>query len=592
MGWKRIILGISLGLWCLIAIVPFASRTHYLPLPQWWAEMETVWLALGCAGLAILAAWSKLRLTHVSLWCIVLGLLWALQTFTVPLVFPGLNYTVSMAWGVLALLALGTVTLREVFGAESLTLWLARALVLGACVQSVIGFIQLSGWAPFTHGFLFYDSAHPATNIFGHLGQRNQYAHYLMWGVIALLYLYAVGRLAGWKLFALTVWLAILLASAGSRTILLYEFGILLLGLIWHWRARSLASARLVKGIIGVCIIITAMQFLFPLINLLISQLSPQYDDLQRESGLARLFSHNEGLSSRRLAEMHKAWLVFQQLPWWGAGWSQFGAHSVQLHLLPLFAHAGVNSGLFLNAHNLILQLLAEMGGIVSCIVLFGLVWLILPYFRKTATMEGFLPLACLTVTIFHSFLEYPLWYFYFLAMAIIFLSLAPSSGYPMHSVLKWGAVAGGIALATVSVKSLPTYYHLTELYGPTNEKVKDARHQQQLIAIIRSEPLYAFHALYTLDDYLVVTPESRDAVGDWIIKMAAIRPYPNVLLKQAQLEALNGEPQKAVYTMQKALASFPTYARYFLYELERGPKAWAPLRALCQASIAQLARH
>jgi hypothetical protein len=54
---------------------------------------------------------------------------------------------------------------------------------------------------------LFYDSSHPTTNIFGHIGQRNQYAHYLMWSVVSGVYLFAVDRLARGWLALLVIWL-------------------------------------------------------------------------------------------------------------------------------------------------------------------------------------------------------------------------------------------------------------------------------------------------------------------------------------------------------------------------------------------------
>ena len=77
-------------------------------------------------------------------------------------------------------------------------------------------------------------------------------------------------------------------------------------------------------------------------------------------SGVERLAANSDGMGARRLAEWGKAWLVFREAPWFGAGWSQYAYHSVRLQLLPQFVDSGVNSGLFSNAHNLVFQLLAE----------------------------------------------------------------------------------------------------------------------------------------------------------------------------------------------------------------------------------------
>ncbi|XLM23360.1 O-antigen ligase family protein, partial [Chromobacterium piscinae] len=98
-----------------------------------------------------------------------------------------------------------------------------------------------------------------------------------------------------------------------------------------------------------------------PLFNHLISLLT--HSDVENASGVARLAANGDDMGARRFAEMHKAWLTFKAHPLWGVGWSQYAAESVRLQPLPQFAAAGYNSGLFTNAHNLVMQLLAEMGG-------------------------------------------------------------------------------------------------------------------------------------------------------------------------------------------------------------------------------------
>jgi O-antigen ligase len=94
---------------------------------------------------------------------------------------------------------------------------------------------------------------------------------------------------------------------------------------------------------------------------------------------------------------------------------------------LPQFASAGFNSGLFTNCHNLILQLLAEMGLPITLAVVGGFAWVVWPFFSERAEAEGMLALGCMAVTLIHSMLEYPLWYLYFLAMLVVFASMSPA---------------------------------------------------------------------------------------------------------------------------------------------------------------------
>ena len=103
---RSLLAALALALWAAIAAVPFLSRIHYLPLPQWFGEMNVVWLTLAALlplalrdGLATFGA-----LPRTSLWLLLLALVWAVQPLWVPLAFPGLNAATAWAFAALALL--------------------------------------------------------------------------------------------------------------------------------------------------------------------------------------------------------------------------------------------------------------------------------------------------------------------------------------------------------------------------------------------------------------------------------------------------------------------------------------------------------
>ena len=230
---------LALFAWALIAIVPFASRVHYVPLPQYFGEINVVWLT-ALAGACLLLAGQGLRqLPAAAVWMLGLAAYWQAQVWLVPLVFPGLNSATALAFVALAVLALVTAQLKLYFGISKVLTALAWALVAGAIVQSLIGFCQLTGLAQVMGGVLFYDHSHPTTNVFGHIGQRNQYAHYLMWGLLCGVYLHVTGQMSRKWLIVLTLWLSAMLAWAGSRTVLLYLVAEVALAGIWYWRART-----------------------------------------------------------------------------------------------------------------------------------------------------------------------------------------------------------------------------------------------------------------------------------------------------------------------------------------------------------------
>lgn len=584
-------LSIATLLWCLLAIVPFASPIHYLPLPQWWGEIMTVWLALG-AGL-LLACNGTLfeRLPRTAIWCFALALVWALQPRWVDLLFPGMNYATSLAWVAMAFLAAVTLTLREELGLARLTQWLAWALMAGALVQSLIGLTQLTGLATVLDGVVFYDSAHPTTNIFGHIGQRNQYAHYLTWGLVAGVYLFAIEKLRGRWFLLWSIWLSLMLACASSRTVLLYLVALTLVGIVWHARIRTAASRRLMLSMLLACGLVVAAQFSMPYVNQALAYVT--HSQATVSSGVERLASNGDDMSSRRFAEMRKAWMVFRAHPFYGVGWSQFAQQSVTLQALPQFASDGMNSGLFTNAHNLVLQLLAEMGAPITLLVLFGCLWSIWPYFSQKAQIEGTLPLACLSVSLIHSMLEYPLWYLYFLAMVVVFCALAPmperDRGNDVGVLWRMVLFAGLAALFVFSVISVRHYQELVALYSPSNNPAIDEPRIARLGQIADQEPLYAFHALYSLDNYIEGTPENLAQKQRWTERLAAFRPYPDVLMKKAEMQALTGHEADAEHTLGLALASFPTYAHDFIDDLQDGPASWEKLRQMSSDAYARL---
>jgi hypothetical protein len=123
----------ALLLWSAIAVLPFLSRLHYLPQPQWWGEVSVVWLTLAawlCSRPGPRAVWPR-----ATFWMLALALVWSTQGEWVRLDFPGLNQVTALAFIALALLAGVTAHLRERFGVTVIIRTLAWALLIGALLQ-------------------------------------------------------------------------------------------------------------------------------------------------------------------------------------------------------------------------------------------------------------------------------------------------------------------------------------------------------------------------------------------------------------------------------------------------------------------------
>jgi hypothetical protein len=95
--------------------------------------------------------------------------------------------------------------------------------------------------------------------------------------------------------------------------------------------------------------------------------------------------------------------------------------------------------------------------------------------------------------------------------------------------------------------------------------------------------PLFAYHALSTLDDYLTADKSNLTQKLQWEERLTAFRPYPDVMMKKAQMLALAGREAEAKATVATALASFPTYAKDYLDEIDEDVPQWQPLREVAQ---------
>ena len=582
MSFQRSLTLLAMLALCLVSILPFASPIHYLPLPQCFGELSVVWLLLA-AVIFLLPSGAVFRhMPRCAWWCLAMGLLWAGQTFWMEILFPGINYGTALAWLASALLATVSVSLREEMGERWFAVWLAWALLVGGLMQSTIGIAQLTGQA--REFSFFYDAAHPTSNIFGHLGQRNQYAHYLMWSIIAGVYLYTVEQLPRWSLNIFVSYLALMLGWSGSRSILLYLLALSGLSVLWHWRICSVESRRMLRAMCQACLVILAIQIALPWCNQLMSFLSNE--PLNIPSGLARLAPSGNEMGSRRFSELYKAWLSFLSHPLTGLGWSQFASESMRLQLLPQFARSEFNSGLFTNPHNLLLQLLAEMGGVATVLIVGGFVWVMKPFFHHSATLEGMFALGCMVVTLTHSMLEYPLWYYYFLAMLVIFSTMSPQASKKLSIQLRLPLFAALVWVGWLSISSLSMFWELVSLYTPTHDINRDKSRMARLIEITDTQPLFAYHALYTTDNYLTVGSAQLQQKLDLAHRLTAFRPYPEAMLKRAQFELLSGKQEQAEQTLRTTLASFPTYANVFLATLDDSRREWDTFRTIINLNI------
>ena len=393
----------------LLLIVPFAISGHYAVYSSLYQDFVVVAFSLLIVLLATMAKSLKVSAPRVSYVLLAMAGYWLLQPLFTDVIYIESNIKASIVFVLLAAVAW---SIHSVIDRTQLITVIAWSLLIGTSIQAVVVVIQAIG---IEVSFLGIFNVRADSGIKGQLGQRNLLAHYLCWGIVAGSYL-TVQRGNGFYLTAtLTVIIAVILGLVDSRSILLYGTAMLIIALLQILYSRKFLKSSKLLFVISALILVP--QVLMPLI---LSSL-----DSATQTGLQRVLS--SGSDTARGYELKKALLGFMQTPIFGQGWNEstFQAFSRALDIMPLDLHQ--QEKLPEHSHNVISELLVEMGVIGTLIVVVGTIWALIPAIRTSLKFESAFILALLTITAIHSMVEYPLWNTFFLMAVVLFLTTIPN---------------------------------------------------------------------------------------------------------------------------------------------------------------------
>ena len=443
------------------------------------AKTGTMLLAATLWSLVLIAAAATGRLPRLgtAVWGFVaLAAVIAAQTLAGRLAYPGQGWmAVLLLLGAALVAGLGLALSRQ-------TGWLrlaAAALLAQGLAQAAIGLVQFVLWqSPAlgqwfnAHAPWFYQivSFPGDGRIYGNLRQPNHYATAVALGLAGL---------AGWapRLRPRTVWafcamLAWALVVSGSRTGTVHVVVVALLVLLavpGAWRSaawRPLLAAPLLYAAWWLGLHVA--------------------DHLKWISYLDAVTRQIDQPVNARAIIWRNAWQVFQMHPVTGWGWGQIGWGLEQttlagrLHPLPL---DNID-----NAHDLILQLLAETGlaGTLP-VVIAALAWLwqiaqpwragLAGAARRIAALPALLAVAFIGL---HSLVEYPLWYVYFLLVFAFVLGWSEGATAPAKQVIaprrslalqRGAGIAAGILALLLTAKAALDYARTAEIYSGDAEQ-------------------------------------------------------------------------------------------------------------------------
>ncbi len=546
----------------LIGVIPLLVP-HYGLATSFYSEWVAFVLGLAaCFPLLSKNFWLHLAIPQSAVWLFVLVALIALQ---VPLVghayatqawLPG----IYLAWA--SVLVILSVWIREQLGIERSLAVFAWVLVAGGALSAAIGiaqYVDVTGVLAF-----LVDAKGPS--IHGNTGQRNHFATQIALASFALVYLRAENKVNRGLAMLLLAIFALVLTASSSRAAAVYLVAGFLLALFSYRAARTIIHRRLLRGTALLLALFLLFQHLLPPLNdgyrYLLAAMGFDVSGLDMLVTMQR--SASDGIDVR-LSEWHKAWLMFLESPLWGVGIGHYGWHSFNYQALPEFA-AISKPDLFNHSHNLVLQVLAELGiaGLLALILL-GIAWLrqVLPLWKDPS---HWLLLTLATVLLLHSNVEYPLWYSYFLGIAAILLGLGDRSSVKIKFTPSLGRFAAGATLVLSGAILLVTFQGFQHI-SHSSALVLTSTPQQatETLQAISKNPLLTPWAEATISYHVAPDKSALDRQLAMTTRVMEYRPSPLAVNRQIVYLALAGKTAEAHALMEKSYVAytsdFPKYA-------------------------------
>ena len=559
-------------------VLPFLYNQHYPPLPAFYPEWGAALLGL-CAMFLLVARWRQPEIPRIAVLPLGLALIAWVQFALgrVTYLEQALLFTLFMLWA--ALLAVLGFRLREELGLPVLATVLAASLLLGAELNALVGVLQHYSVHSFLDAMVAF---YPFPAAAGNLAQPNHFADYITLGLISLGLLRIRWQLRAWQVLLLAAPLLFVLTLSGSRSPWLYLPCIAAIAFLWQRRDKS--NTPLLHYSLLLILGFALMHWVVQLPWLSGSQ--GNVSALQRMGGdvsaLQHLYADSGGSSSGiRLYLWREAWLIFTQFPLLGAGYGQFPWQHFQLG--PVLRDTNI-TGLHTHAHNLVIQIAAEMG-LAGLLVLLGTLAL---WFWQTRGAQrsiyhwwGYGLLAVLGI---HSLLEYPLWYGYFLGVAAITLGIFDNTTYrvelrrkPSHpDPLRAGETGGwrsGLARLSVAAMLLTGLLSLGQLLyiykfqylelaagvfaseDSFGRRVRVQLERDHLVQVQR-------HALLLLScvEELLIEMEWDHAADKGALnkRVTHFLPKSVVAYREAQLLAEAGQQAEARAQIERAIWAYP----------------------------------
>lgn len=563
--------------WLLaLFIVPFIPYIHIEPILGFYHEWFAALCGLLAASIFILPK-TKLHLHIPTASVLPIGLLIiiALQTLFGVVGYSSQGLLACFSLILVIFLMMGVEGLKNQWSLEHILTGISMALMVAGLFNVFAGIAQLLAQAQFYNVWV---SPSVGKQIYGNLGQRNHFTLLIMLGLLSSLYLYRVKVLGPWKLGLVYILFIIALAISGSRSTWLYLICASILTIVLYCRASASANKLLMYLMLVSLPAFLLFQELFSL------QIFKEVMPITTAN--ERLVVEGAGSSGVRLDVWRHAIEMLIDSDLLGVGYGNFAWSNYQ-KVAENFNQIPPNSSLlsvhFVNAHNAVLHLLAELGIFWGGVLLLGILWGYF-YTKRLETLESWCIWSVLAVMLIHSLLEYPLWYMHFLLPFAVFLTLLNDKNLTIKAPLVWrplvmvSAVIGVVFLGELYVENAA----LNRLFLAQRQSGDETISKRDLRIAMRSSVLLPYSDQF-LSKMFVRLGDENALRNQMIINDRLVKFWPTsrILYRRVLLLYMLGREDESFEVLAAAAKVFGSQLNQFRRYLDRASKDFPRLITL-----------
>ena len=430
--------------------------------------------------------------------------------------------------------SLGAKFVTEEGGYARLVHGLAAACLLASVLSSVIATMQLVGaeWRLGSLAVQMPHVAHQVVRAYANVSQPNQLALLFCMGIAAIWWFYQaekIGMIVAAMLSLVILWgLALTQSRIGWLIIPVYAV------CMFHWRARInfkqlpvTASAALVAA--------------YAAIVALLPRIAVSFGTSVTSAG------ERAQTGAERIGLYKQAWAMSWHHPWTGVGWFQFGPNQLKIanDFLPTVYSE--------HSHNIVLNLVAELGWPVGTALIVATIWWCIASYRcQTKTVEGGFSTLFFWAVGTHSMLEFPLWYAYVLMPTALLLGAAHQSQFGSRQIMlpRWVVASVSMVMAVGIVAVATDYRRVVVGFRALGFE------NLGWVADEGSTSMPSLTMFPQFYDYFKFG-KTRAHVGMTAAEIAAMEHtatrfgYAPVLMRMTMVYALNGRESDSVKTME-----------------------------------------